>query len=102
MIGRRACPYRLFGRLVIDRVLGARVIVRGTVEQLRRKWRNRQQHDGCRNEGEAEPPKDSAHSPVRVRTAARRSQPSVLTGVSRGFTLNAQSTESDANLFSKE
>ena len=65
VIGRGTCPYRMFGRLVTDRFLGARVVVRKSMEQLRRKWRDRQQHDGRRHEGEAEAPKDTV--PIKSR-----------------------------------
>ena len=61
MNGRCACPYRMFGWVVTDRFLGARVVIGVSVEQLRRKWRGRQQHDSCRHEGDAGAPKDQAH-----------------------------------------
>ena len=59
--GRRVRLDRMFGWIVTERFLGARVVVRESVEQLCRKWREDQQHDSCRHEGEAEAPKDYAH-----------------------------------------
>jgi hypothetical protein len=76
----------MFGWIVTDRFLGARVVVRESVEQLRRKWRDGQQHDSCRHEGEAEAPKDCAHQTQSIPPAiSLQLRGSVSGGTATGY-----------------
>jgi hypothetical protein len=55
----RACADALFGRLMVDRLLRARIV--GSMQKRRGKRRGRQKCHGRCHEGNAEAPKDWDH-----------------------------------------